>query len=719
MFAAETGVDLKGVAKDQAGNVLTNASIFVYTAGPRIGAGILCPSCYADCRKSAKSGPAGEFKIESVASNLVFQVLVLAPGHVPTFFNKVDPLKEPLEAVLKLRSATNAPPSQTILGRVLDGAKEPVANAVVSVSSTTVGDVTSSRPPAGTDPLAITDAHGEFSLQSQGKFDGMNLKIEAQALATGNFGGVRPGAVRREFVLTAGASLIGRVLFAGRPLRDVTIGVVGSDRSMGSFTGDFVINTMEDGKFLFVNLPPDRSYDLFGTMASVQAFGSLPVRGIRVKGDDSETDAGDLVVKPGLRLMGQVKLADESPIPEHTRLLLGRPAAWDSLTVELPPDGHFVFTNVPAETVTLDSRVPGYRISARNASLDQLNPFQLVGRLNADKTNLVLLLEPGENLRPDFSMPTPEEERPNNLALGGVEARRTIPNAVTFTGQVLDAETRSPLPQFRVTPGLQRVPNMKNWIQWYRGKAVEGTNGCFALDYALKSGALVLMAEAEGYLPAISDPLTVSKTNAAIQLRKGAGPHGKLLLPDGNPADGVPVCYLVASEQATLTGKGVISMSRDREGSLTITDPDGGFDFPPKLGEGEIFAAGARGFAHCRTSELAAQGKLTLRAWGSVRGRLWQNAKPLAGEAVDLGWPRGGSTERPWFNLHGTHTDEQGWFVLENVPPGELELTTRVPMGDGPGHGWTNQSQRKFTLMPSEDLDLGTVEKAPAPRAGR
>jgi hypothetical protein len=519
-------------------------------------------------------------------------------------------------------------------------------------------------------------------------------------------------------VLSAGASLTGRVLFAGQPRKDVTIGIVGSDRSMGKFTGEFLIQTREDGRFLFVNLPPSRSYDLFGTMGSVQAVGSLPVRTINVKGDDSENDVGDLMIKPGFRLAGQVKLSDGAPLPEHTRVLLGRPGAWDTLTVEPPAGGQFDFTNVPAETVTLDSRVPGYRISASNASLDQLNPFQLVGRLNADKTNLVLLLEPGENIRPDYTLP-PEEERPNNLPLGGAEARRTIPNAITFTGQVLDADTRSPLHQFRVTPGLQRIPNSKSWIQWYRGKTVEGTDGAFSLDYALKTGAIVLMAEAEGYVPAVSDSLTATKTNATIKLRKGKGPSGKLVLPDGSAADGVTICYLVAPEQASLSSKGVISMFRDREASLSITDPEGEFDFPPKLGEGEIFAASSRGFAHCRTSELAAQGKLTLQPWGTVRGRLFQNGKPLAGETLDLGLARPSSVERAWFNLHGTRADEEGWFALENVPPVELELRTRVPMGTTPGAGWTSQSQRKFALKPGEDLDLGTIEKAPPPRAGR
>ncbi len=49
--------DLSGTIHNDNGSPLPNASVFIYTAGPKEGPGILCPSCYADCRKSAKADP--------------------------------------------------------------------------------------------------------------------------------------------------------------------------------------------------------------------------------------------------------------------------------------------------------------------------------------------------------------------------------------------------------------------------------------------------------------------------------------------------------------------------------------------------------------------------------------------------------------------------------------------------------------------------------------
>src|SRR6185295_11505877 len=106
---------------------------------------------------------------------------------------------------------------------------------------------------------------------------------------------------------------------------------------------------------------------------------------------------------------------------------------------------------------------------------------------------------------------------------------------------VLDAETKAPIPQFRITPGLCHNPEMKSWIQWYRTRAVAGSNGSFGFEISLTTGAIVLMAEAEGYLPVTSELLNRGRSKTTIELRKGVGPHGTLVLPDGKAADGVTI----------------------------------------------------------------------------------------------------------------------------------------------------------------------------------
>src|ERR1700722_11907324 len=83
--------DLTGTVKDTDGKPLPQATIFIYTAGPKEGVSVFCPSCYAGCRNHATTDPAGHFKIESLDPSLIFRVLVVGKGRQPKFVAKVDP----------------------------------------------------------------------------------------------------------------------------------------------------------------------------------------------------------------------------------------------------------------------------------------------------------------------------------------------------------------------------------------------------------------------------------------------------------------------------------------------------------------------------------------------------------------------------------------------------------------------------------------------------
>jgi hypothetical protein len=699
--------NLVGSVSNMAGVAVTNASIFIYTAGPRHGWGIVCPSCYADCHKSTQSDSSGKFEIKSVSPALVFRVLVVAPDYLPGFFDNVDPLKGPLDAKLSLRSKENIPRQQTIIGRVVNTTNEPLVNAVVSVEGTTIGNMTYGSPPKGTDPLAITDENGEFSIQSTTNFNDMNLRVEARGYAREAFPQIRPGLKRRDFVVSGGAALTGQVLWNGQPLTNVSVGTVGVDRSIDNFTGDFIIGTDENGRFLFVNLPPDRDYTVYGLMNSFKTFGALPARLFHAGKDDSVTDLGILEVVPGHRLAGQVKLSDTQPVPEHTHLFISRQNAWDtSVDIELPADGRFEFTNVPVETITLSTRIKGYGFSRRNASLDQLNPSGLVGWLDSDKTNLIVLLEPGANPEPDYSS-TPDAEHPEKLPLAGAETKRVIPNAVIISGRALDVETKRPILKFHVTPGIRRNPNIPDWIEWFPSKTSEGIGGNFDLTLLVKTDSTVLMAEADGYLPAQSTPLNRGQTNWTFELKKGVGPSGSVRQPDGRPATNVTVLYLTSRQQGYLDDRGRLDTILREGGQQKQTDADGHFRFKPKPGVGEIFAASSDGFAKTAVESVATNFEMKLEPWARVRGRLVQQGKPAGGENVDLFAPVFGPAI---LNLPGAVTDDEGRFSIGFVPPGDMRISTRVYMDSGRS-GWRTQSQRRFTARPGEDVNLGDVVK--------
>jgi hypothetical protein len=77
--------------------------------------------------------------------------------------------------------------------------------------------------------------------------------------------------------------------------------------------------------------------------------------------------------------------------------------------------------------------------------------------------------------------------------------------------------------------------------QWFTTRQTEGTNGHFDVFLNKGRGAPCLFVEAEGYLPQASDAINTSETNLTFALKKGTGPAGVVLKPDGQPAPGVKV----------------------------------------------------------------------------------------------------------------------------------------------------------------------------------
>ena len=644
-------------------------------------------------------------------------MLVIAPGHEPAFFPKTDPLKGPLEARITARSTADIPPKNIIRGRVLDRAGSPMQRAVVSVDMVQQGNTGHGTPPSGTDPLAITDEEGEFALYSKEPFDYMALKVEARAMAPKRFSEIRGGSARRELIVTEGAQLKGRVLSRGKPLESVSVGAVSVDRTLDNFSGDFEYATREDGTFLFPNLPPDRDYFVYGMLKSFVNFGALKARQIHVPGDGMLMDTGDLSVEPGHRLAGKMVLSDKKPLPEGTRLIIGRRDAWDSFTVELPLSGEFEVSNLPAESLTIGGRVNGYRFSGQNASLDRLNPFGLAGRLDSDKTNLVVLLEPGEMLPGQWDS-APEEERPENLPLGGIESgsRRT---AWIITGKVISADTKEPINNARVTSGRQQG-GRSPWVTWDNTRSALTTNGIFRLELPRGKDQRLLRVAAEGYLPERSEAFSFSngETIVNFELKKGEGPSGVLLSVNGEPLAGATIYLLGPGEQGVLSNNGQLLTHNVGDEGRTVTSNDGLFTFAARLGDTELYCANAEGFLRVKASEVKPGKKLQLQRWSSVYGLLTRDGKPVSGELLDLRWTEEFDSNRPYVNLHGTVTDDSGNFKIEKVPPGEMIIAVRKELGAGIG-GWQSIKLKPFTTAPGQALNLGEIVKNVADQAIR
>lgn len=388
--SAAAGVS--GRVLNEAGEPIAGATIFVYTAAPKTGASSLCPSCYADCGKTAKSDAKGRFTFASLAADLVFRLLAVAPGHTPKFVPGVEAGSIDLAVELGLRRGADSANTQTFRGRVLNANGRPVFGALLEISGADFGERRQFGGLKDTDPLAVSNENGEFVVVSGMRPLGLLGRVSARGLANQTMHLVtsEPNVLR----LTEGAFLKGRVMADGKPVPQVLVGVSPQNRAAGSFVGDFQIGTDAEGRFLLPNLPPKTDYMIYGKMESVGRYGAIPARPVHVGRDGEVTDLGDLRLVASNRLSGRVILEDAGKLPENTQLLLAQDRVGDRLSVKLGPDGEFDVPGIPSGVVTLHLRVPGYQLSAKNRSYDPRNR-SIIGRVETDIVGLQVLMEKG------------------------------------------------------------------------------------------------------------------------------------------------------------------------------------------------------------------------------------------------------------------------------------------------------------------------------------
>ena len=223
--------------------------------------------------------------------------------------------------------------------------------------------------------------------------------------------------------LGQGVTVAGRVVKNGKGLARTSVGLVSVDRTPEGFTGDYEIGTTEDGRFAFPTIPPEREYFIYSMMKDAQRNGGVvPAQNIRLGKDGETTRAGDLIVERSFRIAGRLILADGTPLPPGARMMLGREQAWDQLpSVDVSSDGRFVFDGVPKESISVTPRLKGCRLSLPNPSLDRLNGFSIIGRIEGDVSDLVILLEPGEFLR-DYQSDLGADPQPYNKPLRSFQA---------------------------------------------------------------------------------------------------------------------------------------------------------------------------------------------------------------------------------------------------------------------------------------------------------
>ncbi len=256
---------LSGTVTDDTGAPIEGIRVDISTAAPKVGQGIFCPSCYLDCRKWTTTNQKGEFEIVDLDPSLKFRLVAAGPSHKALQTDLINPNLGPVSISLS-RLPTDIDPSHTLSGVVKNKLGMPIEGALVEP----YGAQTDKRRWWGRVDVdsTVTNNEGRFTMILPEDFLGINIRVFADGYCSFQSELLAPGLQSAPIQMEDGATVTGKLQYAGRPISNMSIAVVQADRNVqnGIFIAAVGDVTDKNGSFEFKNLLPNQKYAIFSVV---------------------------------------------------------------------------------------------------------------------------------------------------------------------------------------------------------------------------------------------------------------------------------------------------------------------------------------------------------------------------------------------------------------------------------------------------------------------
>ncbi len=251
---------------------------------------------------------------------------------------------------------------------------------------------------------------------------------------------------------------------------------------------------------------------------------------------------------------------------------------------------------------------------------------------------------------------------------------------VTVHGTVVDAGTGRPVDKFRVTKGEVRRPTyLPAFASWNpaTSREVTGTER-FVRTFRTQYGAYAIQIEAKGYRPAAKVfPNNARNIGLHFRLVRAGKITVRVLNPGGTPAIGAKALLVPVDREGIIeTGGHYSTMHLDER--FHTTGAHGTLTFAPQADGSQTAVYSNAGYAAWSSGHPPKNGLVTLRRWGSIRGRVLLGKRPVAGRVVEanitsppgpLVAPGGSSSFVRWQGV--ARTGSKGEFSIPRMPAGE------------------------------------------------
>lgn len=505
-------------------------------------------------------------------------------------------------------------------GRIVDDSGAPVTDATINLTGTLRrGDFLINSFEAK------TDAEGRYAFKVAAQKDTYRIRITSEKwVGLTNYRQLPQvqlsleSAMVRDFRLQRACSIrIRTVNEAGDPVRNVRIYT--ASLAVERFSNSGGVGTDKEGWATIGGLKPSATEYIFGTMNDDYAFAKL----IRKLDDPAAQPEEVIVLSKGVDVSGIAICSDGKPAAGWK--IKAMPDWWhfgvSSSGAEIAEDGSFTLPHVskgkydvtvsvltsdgtsrqepvlsdvalPPENDRLDVRLRIPSLQSMTAitgkistsGLEFRQPITVMARSEDRKHWGHGTIPPGERefrLSPlppgrytlTFQSTEIEQKKVPNIKAPSddLQVELRVTGQPRLVGSVVRADTKEPLSRFRIRVlkvGYLRGPGYVQDTQW---RAIENTNGEFAVD-VVGPGIYQVVAAADNFAMARSEPINTDDyqgESLTLEMSDGVTLTGTVVDEEGKPVDGATVTPLSHSSG---TMRGLHEAFSGQEGAVKTTD---------------------------------------------------------------------------------------------------------------------------------------------------
>ncbi|MCU0720970.1 MAG: M56 family metallopeptidase [Pirellula sp.] len=246
----------------------------------------------------------------------------------------------------------------------------------------------------------------------------------------------------------------------------------------------------------------------------------------------------------------------------------------------------------------------------------------------------------------------------------------SCPPELVVVGRVIDAETKRPIEEFQVIPGVRSSPQHMNWV---RGTILEAKKGSFSYTESHDYFAHLLKVQARGYLPLESRDIKSNegRIELTFELKRGAEIDMRVMTPEGVPAQRSKVALGIPGAQISIENGDIDHGSTMAQ--TIVLNAAGRLRFPGQSTPYDLIITHESGFAHFRSDQAALHDLVQLTPWASVVGTFRVAKQPVGGVKIYLNSGNVhsyGDGLPSIFTSSETVTNQDGTFRFDRVFPG-------------------------------------------------